>query len=90
MFIWIVFKWKWNGNIVIQIIIIPDGTNSFNLFHVSLIDQSFLILWYKERNLKYVKCQILIPYYLAEIFSDEIVSQRFKNIKNIMIALTKK
>lgn len=85
MFIWIVFKWKWKGNIVIQIIIIPNGTNSFNLFHVSLIDQSFLILRYKERNLKYV-----IPYYLAEIFLDEVVSQRFKNIKNIMIALTKK
>lgn len=83
MFIWIVFKWKWNGNIVI--IIISNETNSFNLFHVSLIDQSFLILRYKERNLKYV-----IPYYLAEIFLDEVVSQRFKNIKNIMIALTKK
>lgn len=52
---------------------------------------SFLILRYKEENFKYVKCQILIPYYLAEIFSDEVVSQRSKNIKiRSIIALKKK
>lgn len=42
---------------------------------------SFLILRYKEENFKYVKCQILIPYYLAEIFSDEVVSQRSKILR---------